>query len=66
MLYERIWPNEDYNWLTGLVLFFPRAGYSPNDRIPALKWFFNPQSVRPASNLLKEILLQRRTMLHSP
>lgn len=56
MLNERIWPNDDYNWLTGLTLFIPRFKYDPENFISKLIWYFNPRSIRPATPSLKNIL----------
>lgn len=52
MLNERFWPN----WLTGLALFTPRQGYIPGNHQARLIWHFNPQSFRPATASLIDIL----------
>lgn len=46
---ERIWPNPQYDWLTGIVLFTPREGFAKADRKPCLTLNANPEAHCPAS-----------------
>jgi hypothetical protein len=56
MLQKRIWPNEqEYDWLSGLVLFTPRSGFSPKDNKMSLKLYSNPKTYRPVTNSLMAI-----------
>jgi hypothetical protein len=56
MLQNRIWPNEqEYDWLSGLVLFTPRSGFSPTDDKMHLKLYQNPKTYRPVTNSLMAI-----------
>jgi hypothetical protein len=56
MLQKRIWPNEqEYDWLSGLVLFTPRSGFSPTDDNMYLKLYPNPRTYRPVTNSLMAI-----------
>lgn len=53
MLQKSIWPNtQDYDWLSGLVLFTPRSGFSPTDDKMHLKLYANPGTYRPVTNSL--------------
>lgn len=56
MLQKRIWPNEkEYNWLSGVVLFTTRSGFSLSDSNVHLTLYPNPKTFRPVSNSLMEI-----------
>ncbi len=39
---ERIWPNQQYNWLSGIGFFTPRRAFSPSDAEHRLNFHFNP------------------------
>ncbi len=53
MLQERIWPNEkEYSWLSGMMIFTPRTGFSTSDIKGHLSFYPNPKTFRPVSNSL--------------
>jgi len=49
---ERIWPNPDYDWITGIVLYTPRQGFSHSDTEHRLRLCPNPQAQCRASDSL--------------
>lgn len=49
---ERIWPNPQYDWMTGIVLFTPRQGFSRSDAEHRITLWPNPKARCPASNSL--------------
>lgn len=56
MLQNRIWPNEkEYDWLSGMVLFTARSGFSLSDSNVHLTLYLNPKTLRPVYNSLREI-----------
>lgn len=42
---ERIWPNPQYHWLTGIVLFIPRQGFSRLDANHHVYFFAQSASI---------------------
>ena len=50
LLHQRIWPNEEeYNWLSGLLIYTPRSGFLlPNER-DRMGLYANPKSYRPVT-----------------
>lgn len=56
MLQKRIWPNtQEYDWLSGFVLFTPRSGFSSTDDKMHLKLYINPGTYRPVTKSLMAI-----------
>lgn len=56
MLQERIWPNEEqYNWLSGMVIFTPRSGFSTTDIKGHLSLYPNHKTFRPVNKFLREV-----------
>lgn len=56
MLQERIWPNEEeYSWLSGMLLFRPRSGFSALDDKACLSFYQNPKTFRPVSDFFRAI-----------
>ncbi len=41
---ERIWPNPQYSWLSGIGFFIPRLAFSPTDAEHRLNFYFNPEA----------------------
>ena len=41
---ERIWPNPQYSWLSGIGFFTPRLAFSPTDAEHRLNFYFNPEA----------------------
>jgi hypothetical protein len=46
---ERIWPNPDYDWLTGIVLFTPREAFAKGESDHGLILCTNPEACCPAT-----------------
>jgi hypothetical protein len=64
MLQKRIWPNEkEYDWLSGVVLFTTRSGFSPSDSNVHLTLYPNPKTFRPVSNSLMEIFIRLQSAI---
>ncbi|WP_420627828.1 hypothetical protein [Candidatus Leptofilum sp.] len=53
---ERIWPNPNYEWLTGLLIFTPASGFLESDPLPTLNYSFNPNARIPPTEALNEML----------
>ena len=41
---QRIWRNKQYDWITGIVLFTPRQGFSKLDAHPRIELCLNPNA----------------------
>jgi len=52
---QRIWPNKQYDWITGIVLFTPRQGFSKLDVPPHMELCPNPNARCKVSNSLKSL-----------
>lgn len=44
MVQDRIWPNTQYRWLNGILLYVPRTGFAPNDNADQMYALMNPNS----------------------
>lgn len=44
MVQERIWPNQQYEWLSGILLYAPRVGFSPKDKPDQMYTLMNPNA----------------------
>lgn len=53
---ERIWPNPQYSWMTGLTVLKPRTGFSPVDNGPSFISTFNPSAKHPSSPCLRDLM----------
>ncbi len=60
---ERIWPNPQYDWMTGVVLFRPRQGFSCTDVEHHITLWPNPTARCQASNSLIS-LFSGRSQFH--
>lgn len=61
---ERIWPNPDYDWITGIVLFTPRQGFGRLDAEHRLRLCPNPHAQYRVSNALM-LLFNGTAQFHS-
>jgi len=46
---DHIWTQNDYRWLSGVMLFTPQQGFSPKDSDPTLELSDNPRAKYPVS-----------------
>jgi len=44
MINDRIWPNPAYKWLTGIVIYNPRRGFTPKDKPDFVALTINPKA----------------------
>jgi hypothetical protein len=66
LIEERIWPNRDYAWITGICIFNPRTGFKKGDPAPSMYLFLNPNS-RVRGPALKDLtdLFEGKKTFHS-
>jgi hypothetical protein len=57
-IHEHIWPEDDYRWITGIVLFTPRQGFLQTDKDADLKLSINPRAKYPISDSFLSIFTQ--------
>jgi hypothetical protein len=58
-----IWHKDDYRWITGIIIFTPKGGFSPRDSGANLRLITNPRAKCPASNSFLSIFT-RGTQFH--
>lgn len=63
VLQQRIWPNPDYEWITGVMLFVPGRQFEKADPAHSLTYFLNPNTrSKPGKALMK--LLEGERQFH--
>jgi hypothetical protein len=55
MIEQDIWTKQDYQWMTGIILFTSRQGFGSTDEAPRLEYSLNPNADCPASEELKSL-----------
>jgi hypothetical protein len=54
LLVERIWPNQDYGWITGLCSFTPRTAFRNGDPPSSIHLNLNPHTrIAPTESLIQ-------------
>ncbi len=57
-LEQHIWTKDDYRWISGIIIFTPRGGFSPRDSVPDIRLVTNPRAKCPASDSFLSIFTQ--------
>ncbi len=51
---KHVWPDDDFDWISGIILFTSRQGFKNTDRINDYTFFFNPKAACPVKELVTE------------
>ena len=51
---KHIWSDDDFDWISGIILFTSRQGFKTADPINDYYFFFNPKAVCPVNELVTE------------
>ena len=49
LIEQNIWSNDDFDWISGIILFTSRQGFKSTDSINDYTFFFNPKAVCPVN-----------------
>jgi hypothetical protein len=61
LIEEHIWSDDDFNWISGIILFTTRRGFENPDPDNQYTFFLNPKAACPIDESFKEIFqLERR------
>jgi hypothetical protein len=55
LIHQRIWIKDDYRWITGIIFFRPRQGYSSTDKGSEFILNTNPRAKCPATQSLESL-----------
>lgn len=55
MLERDIWTKQDYQWVTGVIIFTSRQGFHTTNAAPQVEYNFNPNADCPASDALNSL-----------
>jgi len=51
---KHIWSHDDFDWISGIILFTSRQGFKTTDPINDYYFFFNPKAACPVNELVTE------------
>jgi hypothetical protein len=54
LIKESIWSDDDFDWISGVILFTSRQGFKNIDPSNEYNFFLNPNAVCPVDSSLEE------------
>jgi hypothetical protein len=64
LIHQCIWTKDDYRWITGIIFFRPRQGYSSTDKGSEFILNTNPRAKCPATQSLESLFNTNNARFH--
>ncbi len=64
LIHQHIWTKDDYRWITGIIFFRPRQGYSNTDQDSEFILNTNPRAKCLASQSLESLFNNKNAQFH--